>query len=140
MSLMKEKMFLCGDYVNAYQCDQCEEERCCSFQHWADKNFTLCSKCLEAAYKELFQIPLPGTSKKKKKISVRLRLAIFKRDSYKCKYCGYGEDLEADHVVPESRGGETSIDNLVTACKVCNQKKGARTPEEANMKLMPLSR
>jgi 5-methylcytosine-specific restriction endonuclease McrA len=139
MSVMKEKMFLCGDYVNAYKCDECGEERCCSFQHWAERDFTLCCNCLEAAYTNLFHPPLPGVSvKKKKPISVKVRLTIFKRDSYKCRYCGSDEDIEADHVIPESRGGLGTVENLVTACRKCNSKKKARTPEEAGMKLIAI--
>ncbi|MCS6822498.1 MAG: HNH endonuclease [Microscillaceae bacterium] len=63
------------------------------------------------------------------------RQNIFKRDGYKCQYCGSTKDLTLDHVLPRSRGGKSSWDNLVTACKPCNSKKGDFTPEEAKMKL-----
>ncbi|MFY7786503.1 MAG: HNH endonuclease [Thermoflexibacteraceae bacterium] len=63
------------------------------------------------------------------------RQNIFRRDGHKCLYCGSREDLTLDHVQPRSRGGKTSWQNLVTACKRCNSKKGDFTPEEANMRL-----
>jgi len=63
------------------------------------------------------------------------RQNIFKRDGNKCVYCNQTYDLTLDHVLPKSRKGQTSWDNLVTACRTCNSKKGDRTPEEAQMKL-----
>jgi hypothetical protein len=60
---------------------------------------------------------------------------IFRRDGNKCVYCNQTYDLTLDHVMPKSRKGQTSWDNLVTACRTCNSKKGDRTPEEAQMKL-----
>lgn len=61
------------------------------------------------------------------------RQNIFKRDQHRCVYCNTHEDLTLDHVIPRSRGGRSSWDNLTTACKRCNAKKGDFTPEEANM-------
>lgn len=53
-----------------------------------------------------------------------IRSRIFKRDDYTCQYCGErGKKLECDHVVPVSRGGAHSDDNLVTACFSCNRSK-----------------
>ncbi len=63
------------------------------------------------------------------------RQNIFKRDGHRCLYCGTTEDLTLDHVLPKSRGGKTSWDNLATACKRCNSRKGDDTPDEANLKL-----
>lgn len=63
------------------------------------------------------------------------RRNIMKRDRHTCQYCGIKSDLTLDHVMPRSRGGEDSWENLVTACNHCNVKKGNRTPEEANMPL-----
>lgn len=63
------------------------------------------------------------------------RQNIFKRDHHKCQYCGINKDLTLDHVIPKSRGGKTSWDNLVSACKVCNSRKGDNLPEEAGMPL-----
>ena len=64
---------------------------------------------------------------------------ILWRDKDQCQYCGVIEsarDMTIDHVIPRSRGGENTWSNLVTCCKRCNQKKGNRTPEEANMSLL----
>ena len=66
---------------------------------------------------------------------VLTRQNVFKRDGYKCQYCGSMENLTLDHVFPKSRGGASSWDNLVTACKGCNSKKGDYTPEEIAMTL-----
>jgi len=64
------------------------------------------------------------------------RRNIMHRDGHSCQYCGYvGDDLTLDHVVPRSRGGGDTWENLVTACVRCNVKKGSRTPREANMTL-----
>lgn len=63
------------------------------------------------------------------------RFNVFLRDGFSCVYCGRGEDLTFDHVVPRSRGGRTSWDNIVAACSRCNLDKGGRTPEEAHMSL-----
>jgi 5-methylcytosine-specific restriction endonuclease McrA len=66
------------------------------------------------------------------------RRAILVRDRYTCQYCGAQPgrpELTLDHVLPRSRGGRTTWDNVVTACKRCNGKKGNKTPAEANMKL-----
>lgn len=64
------------------------------------------------------------------------RKNILKRDNHKCSYCGRGDlPLTVDHVIPRARGGEDTWENLVAACLPCNNKKGNRTPEEANMKM-----
>ncbi len=71
--------------------------------------------------------------------SAPTRRAIFIRDNFTCAYCGkLVKDNEAtiDHIIPKSRGGKWSWENLVTCCSECNQKKGGRTPQEAGMKLM----
>lgn len=64
------------------------------------------------------------------------RRNILRRDGHRCQYCGTNKPpLTLDHVMPKSRGGAESWENLVTACVRCNNKKGNRTPEEAGMKL-----
>jgi 5-methylcytosine-specific restriction endonuclease McrA len=63
------------------------------------------------------------------------RQNVFRRDSGHCQYCGRTEDLTLDHVIPKSRGGKTSWDNLTTACRKCNSRKGDLTPDEAKMPL-----
>lgn len=85
--------------------------------------------------------PLPSVIRLNRYVNVPFRGIvmsrhnIFKRDQNVCAYCGYNKDLTLDHVIPKSRGGKTHWDNLVTACKRCNSKKGHFTPDEANMPL-----
>ena len=65
------------------------------------------------------------------------RFNVFLRDSFACQYC-HGplpvEDLTFDHLVPRSRGGRTTWDNVVTACSACNLTKGNRLPRECGMR------
>jgi 5-methylcytosine-specific restriction endonuclease McrA len=63
------------------------------------------------------------------------RTRIYKRDGYECVYCGSKKSLTLDHVIPKSRGGANTWENLVTSCFSCNLKKANRTPEEAKMKM-----
>ncbi len=70
-----------------------------------------------------------------KEISLSRR-NLMHRDNYMCQYCGIKQhDLTIDHIVPRSRGGNDSWENVVAACLTCNIKKGDRTPREANMPL-----
>jgi len=63
------------------------------------------------------------------------RQNIFKRDRNTCQYCGAKDHLTLDHVIPKSRGGKSNWDNLITACRRCNTRKGDLTPEESGMQL-----
>lgn len=66
------------------------------------------------------------------------RKNILMRDRYTCQYCHRtmpSGELTLDHVIPRSRAGETTWENLVACCHPCNNRKGSRTPEEADMKL-----
>lgn len=74
--------------------------------------------------------PNPPAQKPKKGVIPRaLRKAVFERDGYRCKQCDGHVDLCADHIFPESKGGETTLDNLQTLCRSCNSKKGSRVLE-----------
>lgn len=65
------------------------------------------------------------------------RKEVFRRDNYTCQYCGtQTRDLTLDHVVPRHRGGRHDWENLVSACRVCNRRKGGKTLEEAHMRLI----
>lgn len=69
------------------------------------------------------------------------RHKLFVRDRHTCAYCAQRfreQDLTVEHILPESRGGAWDFMNCVSACKACNSLKGARTPEEAGMKLVYL--
>ena len=64
------------------------------------------------------------------------RREVFARDRHTCQYCGrQTHDLTLDHVMPRHRGGGHSWENLVTACKPCNHRKGGKTLEEARLRL-----
>ena len=64
------------------------------------------------------------------------RTNIMLRDEETCQYCGkHSRELTLDHVVPRSRGGQGTWENLVACCKVCNGKKGNRLLKEVNMRL-----
>lgn len=65
---------------------------------------------------------------KRKVIGAKLRFEVFKRDAFKCQYCGKAAPdviLRVDHVRPVSKGGDDDLLNLITACFECNAGKGA---------------
>lgn len=70
------------------------------------------------------------------------RRNLFRRDRFMCQYCGSspgGNELTIDHVVPRSRGGNTSWENCVLACVRCNHRKANRTPTEAHMAIRKIA-
>jgi len=69
---------------------------------------------------------------------VRLcRKEVFRRDNHTCQYCGrQSHNLTMDHVVPRHRGGEHTWDNLASACPQCNRRKGGKTLDSTNMRLL----
>jgi 5-methylcytosine-specific restriction endonuclease McrA len=76
----------------------------------------------------------------RKKPIVRFsRANIFLRDRHQCQYCGHKfnkNQLTLDHVIPIVQGGRKCWENIVTACKPCNQRKGGRTPAQAGLHLV----
>jgi 5-methylcytosine-specific restriction endonuclease McrA len=67
------------------------------------------------------------------------RVNIYARDGYACQYCGKKQSMSKltyDHVLPRSQGGTTCWTNITTCCVRCNLKKGGRTPQQANMRLL----
>jgi 5-methylcytosine-specific restriction endonuclease McrA len=90
--------------------------------------------------------PLPSVVRvlshfKRERIRVKFsRLNIYTRDNFRCQYCGVRfptEQLTFDHVIPRSKGGKTTWDNIVTSCARCNHDlKSNRTLAEAGMKLL----
>jgi 5-methylcytosine-specific restriction endonuclease McrA len=74
---------------------------------------------------------------KRPRASVKLsKQEIFRRDHFKCQYCGQqARDMTVDHVLPQHLGGESTWSNLVSACASCNHQKGGLTLAQARLKL-----
>ncbi len=102
---------------------------------------------IEASTGEVFhsdrhQIPVPAVVRLTTWVRVPHRVAVaptragvFARDDHRCQYCGArAENL--DHVVPRSRGGAHTWDNVVASCRRCNTRKGDRLPGEAGYRLL----
>lgn len=73
---------------------------------------------------------------KRKSLSKKLRFEVFKRDSFKCQYCGESAPdviLHVDHIHPVSKGGNNDIMNLITSCQSCNSGKGAVTLDDSSV-------
>ncbi len=67
------------------------------------------------------------------------RMNIYARDSHTCQYCGRTiarNEINLDHVIPRSKGGTSTWENVVCCCYTCNRKKGGKAPEEAGMRLL----
>ena len=76
---------------------------------------------------------------KRKNLSKSVRFEVFKRDSFKCQYCGKSAPdvvLEVDHIIPVSKGGDNDISNLITACFDCNRgKRDKKLTDKQSVKL-----
>lgn len=73
------------------------------------------------------------------RVQLLTRRNIMVRDGYQCQYCGKvfsAMELTLDHVIPRSRGGQSTWENLVACCSADNRRKADRTPEEAGMPLL----
>lgn len=76
---------------------------------------------------------------RQRRSGANIRTRILMRDRYRCQYCGVhgtATDLTLDHILPRSRGGRSTPDNLAASCQRCNNRKGDRTPVEARMPLV----
>jgi 5-methylcytosine-specific restriction endonuclease McrA len=62
------------------------------------------------------------------------RRAVFARDDWTCQYCGSRSNLTVDHVIPRSKGGGSSWDNIVASCAPCNRRKGDALPRQVGMR------
>ena len=63
------------------------------------------------------------------------RRAVFARDNWTCQYCGSRSNLTVDHVIPRSKGGDSSWTNIVASCAPCNRRKGDALPRQVGMQL-----
>ena len=113
----------------AHICNNCEEDDGRPTLYWQASDFDLCHQCLL----NLTTYHVDPQLKNHEAITVRrmaipesLRNEIFERDGNKCTVCGSDNHLQVDHVVPFSRGGKTTKDNMQTLCKSCNLTKRAR--------------
>jgi 5-methylcytosine-specific restriction endonuclease McrA len=61
------------------------------------------------------------------------RRAVFARDDWTCQYCGARNNLTVDHVIPRSKGGGSTWDNIVASCAPCNRRKGDSLPKQVGM-------
>jgi 5-methylcytosine-specific restriction endonuclease McrA len=95
-----------------------------------------------ALHSETFEMPRPTVIRLHTYVRVPrdahsrkiTRRAIFARDQWACQYCGTSHpQLTVDHVIPRSKGGPSSWDNVVTCCAPCNRRKGDRLPKHAGM-------
>lgn len=66
------------------------------------------------------------TLAKKEIISYDFKWAVWERDNFTCQHCGSRKNLSVDHIIPESKGGQLTMENVQTLCCKCNSKKGAR--------------
>ncbi|EEA93715.1 MULTISPECIES: HNH endonuclease [Pseudovibrio] len=66
------------------------------------------------------------------------RFNVFLRDKFQCQYCGSERDLTFDHLIPRSKGGLTTWDNVITACSPCNLRKANKSWQEMNMRPMQM--
>ena len=92
----------------------------------------------QAVHSPSFEMRLPSVVCLKSYIKPALypaftRFNVFLRDRFECQYCGVSQDLTFDHVIPRSRKGETTWENVVAACSPCNLRKGGRMPAQADM-------
>ncbi|MEM1055926.1 MAG: HNH endonuclease [Bacteroidota bacterium] len=108
---------------------------------WLQKAELVAKKADRVLHSARANFPWPTVVRLKRYIRVPYRRVlltrrnVLRRDGHRCQYCGSTERLTIDHVMPRSRGGKDAWDNLVAACTPCNNKKGNRTPEEAEMPL-----
>lgn len=138
------QVYVSNAWEFAHQCALCGEFSLES--HAGRTGDHICADCCETfweswEYARSGEYPWSRTQSVKASsrasIPPALRRAIFERDGYRCRYCGgYHGGLVLEHVMPWSRGGTDTADNLVTACVPCNQKKSNRTPDEAGMPLL----
>lgn len=116
--------YLLTDFINP-EWDKCST---CGEMAFIPHKHTECYDCLNIWYRN--NPPPPDGRYKKIPIPQELRMRVFERDGFVCRNCGSTTKLQVDHIHPESRGGETVLENLQILCKSCNLKKGTKLPNE----------
>lgn len=104
------------------------------YWHWDDGQGgfvleNLASRVRAAGYRWPLDVEQATKTYKKDVISRTLSRQVMERDHYRCVQCGTHLNLTCDHIIPESKGGPTTFDNLQTLCRSCNSSKGARWTE-----------
>lgn len=118
------------------------QHRTFDFQSWAELSFAVHDETVGLVGRAVRvpRVVLLATYDRFPKRTVRLsRLNIMLRDLHTCQYCGKKmprSKLNIDHVVPRSRGGQTTWENVVASCHACNRRKGGQLPAEAGMHLL----
>lgn len=102
---------------------------------------TVVSNYDKAIHSPSFEMRLPSvvslkTYVKPSRNPAFTRFNVFLRDRFRCQYCGATEDLTFDHLVPRSKGGQTTWENVLAACSPCNLRKGSKTVRESGMQPM----
>ena len=112
------------------------------FNSWADVSIAREADCVRTVSKiikaprVILLLRYEGYFKKQPRFN---RINIFRRDNSVCQYCGktfMKQELTLDHVIPRSQGGKSIWENVVCSCGKCNRRKGGKTPEQANMKML----
>lgn len=118
-NLPKTGTTIFGEHITWHKCIVCGRD---VFTTSSAKN-TYCGghSCLQ----DLQQIQV---AKRIKKLDIpnTIRWAVWERDNFTCQECGTRKNLTIDHIYPESKGGDLSLDNLQTLCHKCNSSKGNR--------------
>ncbi|MCC7345171.1 MAG: HNH endonuclease [Deltaproteobacteria bacterium] len=119
-----------------------EQYKTFDFETWLDLSVELHHESI-GLVDRLIRVPrvlLLSSYDRLPKKNVRFsRYNIYLRDRNTCQYCGHSFpkfELNLDHVIPRSRGGKTTWDNVVCSCIDCNRRKGGHLPEEAGMRLL----
>jgi len=119
-----------------------QEYQIYDFQSWTELSVAMTDDCIhltESAIRVPRVIMLQFYDKMPRRDVRFTRENIYLRDRNTCQYCGKHykrSNLNIDHVVPLSQGGQTHWENVVCSCLTCNGKKGGRTPVQAQMKLL----
>ncbi len=101
---------------------------------FSGKGYSVHSPSLVLLVPEQIRLTMADTERVWKVPPVNRR-EVLRRDKHACQYCGSTKKLTLDHVIPRSKGGKHSWDNVVIACEPCNSRKGDRTPHQAGMTL-----
>lgn len=100
------------------------------YWHWGDGEGGYVLDLLAEAVKRQGYVwpldPKPPKYQPKVKIGRKLSKRVMERDGYRCVTCSTHIDLCCDHIIPESKGGPTTFENLQTMCRPCNSRKGNR--------------